>query len=286
MRLAICLLLLVPALFSSCKKDDIDYVMEEKNYVNLSYGPDNAQKLDLFLPAGRTSETKLLVFVHGGGWNDGDKSDYSMVLQQLQNMDIAIANINYRLADAGKGILLPQLQEDVRSAVDYLADNSSKYVYSDAKIILAGHSAGGHLALFTAYTNNADGLIKAVISLAGPTDLTDPYFQYNTDLNALIENMAGIAYSANAQVWVNDSPIHYVQSDVVPTLLQYCGLDFTVPYTQGEELHEELDEVGAENTYLLYPYYGHDMGTINNYGFLPSDVLADLRSFIDAHAND
>ncbi len=267
-----------------CSKDG-NAVLQEETIFEVSYGADPLQKLDIYLPEGRTEQTKLLIFIHGGNWNAGDKSDYAIVLSDLHNQGFAIANLDYRLADASSGILYSDLSDDIHSAIEFLKTKSSTFIYSPDKIIISGHSAGGHLALYTAYANNDDNSIKAVMSLAGPTDVTDAYFTGNPDLNALVENLTGIAYLADTAIWVDASPISHVTAASPPTLLLYCGLDFVVPASQGSILNGILDAAAVENQFINYPLYGHDMGTIYFGGHLPEEVKTDMLNFVQNHAN-
>lgn len=270
---------------SACNKDETPATLLEETIYEVSYGADPLQKLDIYLPGSRTTETKLLIFIHGGNWNAGDKSDYALVLSDLQNQGFAIANVNYRLANSASGILYDDLALDIRSSLDFLISKSNAFVYSPTKILIAGHSAGGHLALYTAYHNNADNAIKAVFSLAGPTDLTDDYFLNNPELNGFVENLTGTTYLEDTATWIEASPATHVNSTSVPTLLQYCGLDFTVPVSQGEILNNVLNIAGVEHQYYFYPLYGHDMGTIYFGGHLPEDVKNDIINFVETHGN-
>src|SRR5687768_18591269 len=70
------------------------------SYMNVSYGEDNKQRLDVYLPANRNSKTRLLVIAHGGGWSGGDKSDFDSYISEFQKRlpHYAFANVNYRLA--------------------------------------------------------------------------------------------------------------------------------------------------------------------------------------------
>ena len=272
-------------IFTACNNEDEPTALLEETIYEVSYGADPLQKLDVYLPASRTLETKLLIFVHGGNWNAGDKSDYALVLSDLQHRGFAIANINYRLANSASGILYTELADDVRAAVDFLISKSNGFVYSPTKILIAGHTAGGHLALYTAYPNNADTAIKAVFSLAGPTDLTNEYFLINPELNGLVENLTGTTYLEDTATWIEASPVTHVTASSVPTLLKYCGFDFTVPSSQGEILNNVLNIAEVEHQYYFYPLYGHDMGTIYFGGHLPEDVKNDILNFVETYGN-
>lgn len=274
------------AFFAACDKEDTTPTeLVEQDIYEIQYGDDILQHMDVYLPADRTSNTKLLVFIHGGGWNTGDKSDFTVILSSLKGNGFAYANLNYRLANAAIGITLEDQAADIRAALDLLIAKSTDFVISPDQIIIAGHSAGGHLALYTAYHNNGDGAIKAAISLAGPTDVTDDYFVYTPDLALLVENMTGTAYAADSTAWANASPVNFVTPVAPPTLLQYCGLDFTVPASQGEILSAKLAAMSVEYQYQFYPFYSHDMGTIFFGGYVPDDVKTHLLDFINTHAN-
>jgi len=91
--------------FISCSEDNdtaITYPTDEDIVLeNQSYGPHERNKIDILLPAGRsTSKTKILVLIHGGGWIGGDKSDFSEILNKdnLENLkkefpDIAVFHL-------------------------------------------------------------------------------------------------------------------------------------------------------------------------------------------------
>src|SRR5215203_2040597 len=97
-------ILLACALFLlSCKKDDapVDNTpLQALTTYNVAYGNDAQQKMDIYLPGGRkTDSTKVIVMVHGGAWAEGDKADFDPYVAVLRQRfpDYAIFNINYRL---------------------------------------------------------------------------------------------------------------------------------------------------------------------------------------------
>src|SRR6476620_12396755 len=87
-------------LLVACSKNQTDQLpdptLTAQQYADLSYGSDPSQKMDVYLPAGRsTDSTKMIVMVHGGAWTLGDKTDFAsyvaILKQRLPNY--AIANI-------------------------------------------------------------------------------------------------------------------------------------------------------------------------------------------------
>ncbi|HEV7620406.1 MAG TPA: alpha/beta hydrolase, partial [Flavisolibacter sp.] len=142
---------------------------------NIHYGPDTAQCMDIYLPEGRnTDKTKILVLIHGGGWNGGNKSDFSSYIDslKLRMPEYAIFNINYRLVNSQT--LFPAQENDIRSALNFIVSKDDDYQVNKTKVVLLGASAGAHLALLQAYKYN-DPKISAVVDFFGPSDLISMY---------------------------------------------------------------------------------------------------------------
>jgi acetyl esterase/lipase len=153
-------------------------------HVNLSYNPAGhsvaTRKLDLYLPAASGTAAPVIVWVHGGGWEVGDKADKSSacksILAQVQR-GFAVASINYRLS--GEAIF-PAPVQDVKLAVRWLKANAATYGLDANAVIVAGESAGGHLVALAAVSQgqfelNVPGwpnsTVKAVIDFVGPTNM-------------------------------------------------------------------------------------------------------------------
>src|SRR6476620_4903920 len=76
-------------------------VLAQQQETNVFYGKHAQQELDYYLPVNRnSSDTKVLILIHGGGWVGGDKRDFNTTVDSLKNElnDFASFNINYRLA--------------------------------------------------------------------------------------------------------------------------------------------------------------------------------------------
>ena len=168
------------SLFTSCQKGAgsvqaiTDYTIAETK-LNVSYGNDSMQRMDIYLPAGRSeNSTKSIVLIHGGGWNAGSKNDFATYIDTLKKRlpDFAIFNIDYRLATTKT--IFPTQENDVKSAIEFIAANAEEYGVNKNEIALLGASAGAHLAVLQAYRYD-DVKSKAVIDFFGPTDLTTMY---------------------------------------------------------------------------------------------------------------
>lgn len=259
-------------LFTSCTKDNNQKKNQgqtEDTFIDLSYGTDGKQKLDLYLPASRTDSTRLLIIIHGGGWTGGDKSDFNSYVDQFKQTlpDYAIANLNYRLASAS-GNYFPTQENDVKSAVKFLIDNSSKYVFSK-EFVLLGVSAGAQLALLQTYKHT--DIIKplGVISYFGPTDLQ---YMYENSTNSIPWVLKVITNSLenNPNLLKEASPINYLTVSSAKTLLLHGDKDTIVPVQQAVMLEQKLASLNVSHELVIYPGEGHDLWSpgalLNSFG--------------------
>ncbi|HET6766748.1 MAG TPA: alpha/beta hydrolase, partial [Chitinophagaceae bacterium] len=177
-------LLLAVNVIASCKKENGDNDDLHVTMLNVSYGTSTQQKMDVYLPAARSSTaTKVIIMIHGGGWNTGDKSDFNEYVDSLKKREptYAIFNLNYRLANTPD--LFPAQEQDITSALEFIYNKRSEYLISD-KFVLIGASAGAHLALLQAYKYSTPVKPKAIIDFFGPTDLIA---MYNNPPNPLVQ---------------------------------------------------------------------------------------------------
>ncbi len=275
--------LIITASFFTCQTDDTNPDHDNTNpleyyqELNISYGSDNNQKFDIYLPADRTLDTKVMILVHGGGWSGGDKSEMNgfkdFVRTEFPNA--AIVNMNYRLADANNHPYPMQL-DDITTVVNHLKDNQSNYVIDDDFGFL-GVSAGGHLSLLWSYAFDAQSDVNMVCSIVGPTNFTDPAYLNNT--NAALQTLLDLyAEGADTAFLELTSPLFQTTATSPPTILFYGGQDPLVPTTQGTAMRDKLEELGVNHQFTLYPNAAH--------GWIGLDLLdtgIKLKLFMQTH---
>src|SRR5215203_6014057 len=230
------------SLFTSCQKSagsaQADYAVAETK-LNVSYGSDSMQRMDIYLPAGRSeTSTRSVVLIHGGGWNAGSKNDFASYIDTLQKRfpDFAIFNIDYRLATSNT--IFPTQENDVKAAIDFIVAYATTYGVNKNEMALLGASAGAHLALLQAYKYDSVK-IKAVIDFFGPTDLTTMYNKpWHSMIPYLLQMLTGTTPAANPKVYEQSSPAYFVDEHSAPTLILQGGNDQIVNPSQSRLLKE------------------------------------------------
>lgn len=261
---------LVLVLFASCSKGDgggdttpTPTPVAAATTLNVAYGTDPLQKMDIYLPANRTtSTTKVLILIHGGGWTGGDKADFNLTfIDTLKKRlpDYAIFNINYRLAALPSTNTFPTQEMDVKTAVEFIYSNRTANLVSD-KFVMMGASAGGHLALLQAYKYQTPVKIKAVIDFFGPTNMVTMYSDYagNPAGQYGIATLMSGTPATNPVLYAESSPINYATTTAAcPTIILQGGADVVVYPTQSSTLRDKLTLAAVVNQYVYYPLLGH-----------------------------
>ena len=256
--------------------------LPEQSQLNVSYGTDAAQKMDVYLPAGRTAAaTKVIILIHGGGWSQDDKAAFTPYIDSLKKRlsNYAIFNINYRLA-TGSANFFPAQENDVKAALEFIFSKRDEYKISDQFVLLGG-SAGGHLALLQAYKYTTPVKVKAVVDFFGPTDLVD---MYNNPANPLVPvlllQVTGGNPSTHASLYQQSSPLNFVTAQSPPTIILHGGADIVVAPSQSVALKNKLQTVGVINQYVFYPAEGHGWT-----GTSMTDSFDKIAAFLIAHVN-
>jgi arylformamidase len=150
--------------------------------LDLRYGANPKETLDLFVPSGRSRGT--FVFIHGGYWRALDKSDFAFVAGPMLEQGIAVANVNYDLCP---DVSIATIVDECRRAVAWVAREGGKHGVAPDAIVVGGHSAGGHLAAMMVATDwgalgSARSPLAGALTLSGVHDLSPmPLFSFNAD---------------------------------------------------------------------------------------------------------
>ncbi|MFI7322834.1 alpha/beta hydrolase fold domain-containing protein [Streptomyces venezuelae] len=222
-------------------------------------------RLDLWaLPKRADAPRPAVVWVHGGGWNRGHRSQNPAWNRWFNARGWSVFDIDYRLAP--RATQLDQIG-DVKCAVGWVRRHARVYGVDPDRLLLAGSSAGGNLALAAAYTEGDDRVpascgvrdssVAGVLSLYGPTDMRRLIAGTALRRDPMIPRlMGGSAATAPARYRLG-SPARLVRGDVPPTLLLHGSADRAVPVAQARELARRLKQAGAPATYVELPWADH-----------------------------
>jgi acetyl esterase/lipase len=211
----------------------------------------------------------VVIFIHGGGWVQGTKE--GSILQGVLPyvaMGYSVVNVEYRLANVS---LAPAAIEDCRCALRWVAAHAKDYNFDPARIVVAGASAGGHLALTTGMIPASAGFdrmcftvdepkVAAIVDFFGITDLPDmlegpskkPFpesWPYTTQWIGNQPNRIDVARAA--------SPLTYVRAGAPPTISIHGDADPLVPYNHSVRLQEALKHAGVAGELVTIPGGGH-----------------------------
>lgn len=254
--------------------------LEEQTLSNVSYGSDAALRMDIYLPAGRkTDSTKLVIMVHGGAWLEGDKNDFAPYVAILKQRlpGYAIANINYRLATTS-GNFFPTQENDMKAAVDFLFEKTTEYNISK-KIVLLGASAGAHMSLLQAY-KYANPKIKAVISYFGPTDMVSLYNTASVNAKIGLQLLLG-GTPAISSLYQQSSPANFVDAQDPPTIIFHGAADPIVNVAQSTLLRDKLQAAGIVNQLTVFPGLAHDVWP----PAIMNETFSKIEVFLKANVN-
>lgn len=287
----LCAIILVTVYFTSCTKEPATggggngggSPLAERIIMDTAYGTDAKQKMDIYLPAGRSNATKLLIMIHGGGWQSGDKADaeYTQAITLLRQKwpQLAIANINYRLT-TNSSVHYNEIMSDVAAAVNFMVNNKSNFVTSDT-LVLMGASAGAHLATLYTYKYNTAGYVKCVADFFGPVKLSDWdwYNSYNIWVGQSVKDVLTKFNGApwDLSLYDSNSPYSVATALSKPTIIFHGTIDVIVPIYQSQWFKARLTTLGVPNEYYEY-FDGHGFNSSNM-----NDAVTKSVAFFKAH---
>lgn len=224
---------------------------------------DHSLKLDLHRP--QAENPPLIVYVHGGAWRAGTKSD--VPIHDLLGQGFAIASVDYRLSTQAQ---FPAQAHDIKAAIRYLRANAARLYINADKVAIVGSSAGGHLAALVGVTNGQKDLegklgdhldqnsdIACIISLYGASNLQTILGQSTEDglevrVPALKLLLGGLP-NQQPDLARLASPVTHLDKKDPPLLLIHGDADPQMPPQQSEEFAKAYKAAGLTVTHLVLP---------------------------------
>lgn len=262
-------------------------VTHDANYADTS---NPKQTLDLFLPLAQAQKPRpLIVFIHGGGWESGDKADafIGLLYPLIKDGAFAGASVNYRLTNEAKW---PEQLHDCKAAIRWLRAHAKEMNIDPRKIGVIGISAGGHLASLLGTSGGVPELegkigrnpgveskVQCVVNICGPADfLTLPdhpsIIKFN-EADSPTGKLLGKPMPEVKDLARAASPITYITPDDPPLMTVHGTKDTLVPFEQATEFRDALRQAGVPHVLLTATDGGHV--------FVHPEVLVRERLFFE-----
>ena len=255
---------------------------------DVSYGDGHpAQMLDIYIPPGLApAQTRpCVVWIHGGGWQNGDKFPAPKV-PALLGLGFVVVSINYRLSDVAPH---PAQIHDCKGAIRHLRTNAAAYHINPSRIGVWGSSAGGHLtALIGTSGDKSDlegtvggnasgaGPVQAIVDYFGPADILSTTFatplacdspesrMLGVCLGDVIANQDDPAFADELAIVLEASPTTHVSANDPPFYIAHGTADPVVETAQSITMYSVLAAAGVESQLRLVLGGGHGFSLIED----------------------
>jgi acetyl esterase/lipase len=204
--------------------------------IDLRYGAGVRQRLDVFACGAAAAPT--LVFIHGGYWQQNDKEPFAVLGDGLLPAGFNLAVVEYTLAPAAR---MDTIVAEIRASVAWVIDHAKELGGDPARVVVSGHSAGGHLTAMAM----TDPRVAGGLAISGIYDL-EPI-----RLNYLNEKL-GLDI-AEAQ---RNSPLMHLPAHAAPLVVTVGLGELPELIRQSQEFATAWQKRGLRGEYL--PLAGHD----------------------------
>ncbi|MDQ8143158.1 alpha/beta hydrolase [Chryseobacterium sp. CFS15] len=285
---------------------------------NIAYKTDESGKkiqLDIYRPK-NTDDKKIpvVVYVHGGAWVEGDKiitaDNYvENTILKLLEKNYAVISINYRLVS--ENLHFPAPIQDTKDAIRWIRKNADQYHLDENNIGMWGVSAGAHLSLLSAYTQDNEFLgdpelseysakVNYVVDNFGPTDMNTllhtrapkpMLFIVGLISQKIIDIRTNLAHGLTGydiktdrqkviEVCKTISSLNYTQN-TVPTLILHGNKDKVAPLRHSKRLNRMLKKAGTEHSLIVVKKGNH--GFKNTDKAYQDELNDEMIKFILSH---
>ena len=243
-----------------------------QNLRDLAYGPDKAQRLDVYLPSADapSSGAPILLMVHGGAWKIGDKHHHAVVSGKTAHWNargFVVVSANYRL-----NVPPDQQAADIKAAIDEIRRQAPSWHADATRLAVMGHSAGAHLIALL-YARLGDQLDWRGAILLDSAALDVPAIMSKNPARFYRQ-----AFGSDPRRWQALSPLHQLRQPPVP-LLAVCSTHRRASCEQAKSFVARIQALGGQAQLLPQPLSHRQIN--DSLGTDPAYTMA-VDRFIDA----
>lgn len=217
---------------------DINHISEWfawSSIKDISYWKNSSrQKLDIHYPEKKLDNYPVVVWIHGGGFRQWDKSQWEEVFKALTAEWFVVISMNYRFLDEAK---FPAQIHDAKGVIRWIKANSNKYNLDSKNINVMWVSAGWNLAILLWTTKD----IKRFEWNIGGN------LKYSSSINSVVDLF-----------WASESAINYVSQWDSPFLIIHGNNDRIVPISESINLDRKLKDKGVKSELIIVEWKWHN----------------------------
>jgi acetyl esterase/lipase len=213
---------------------------EFPSHLDISFGESAKQRLDVYLPKKLLKNAPVLLFLHGGGFMEGDRAHYGYVARPYVQKGIVTVVSGYRMAK--RGVPYPAQSDDTKAAIVWIHKNIAKFGGDPNTLFLSGHSVGATLAADVSFDRSwmkqagvPHAAIKGIAAISGDYDLSPG------------EN---VDYAPNAELEERASPLRHIV-DPAPLAVVAAGTNEGNMRASSQEMERRLRATGVKTRLLV-----------------------------------
>jgi acetyl esterase/lipase len=207
---------------------------------NITFDATHKLKLDVYIPEKVESPRPVFVFIHGGRWKSGKKSQYKFLGRRMANKGVVTVIPDYRLSPRTE---YRGATTDVATALKWTKDHISDYGGDENMIYVAGHSAGGHLAALVSLDKDYFDSLNILNPVSG-TILIDAFglnmYGYLSDERLKKHRTYYAMFGRNPDGWKDGSPLFHVSQSMKPFLIFVGTKSYPIIYESNKEFFEAV----------------------------------------------
>jgi arylformamidase len=238
------------AFFEAWRREGTAIRLGPEWVLDQAYGPTPAERIDLMVPGLPDNQrAPILLYIHGGYWQGLDKLDVDWLAPAFVARGIAFAAVNYALAPMAA---MDEIVRQCRAAVAWLWRHAPDFGCDPRRIMVAGHSAGGHLAAMLAATDWTrqgglpPGVVRGAFCVSGVYDLEPLFRSYHQ-----------AALRLDARSVARNSPLRLKPMPGVPIVVTLGGDETAEFHRQQAEFVAAWREQGAAVSVVKAPRLHH-----------------------------